>query len=317
MAVPRSAVILLLASLLPRAQGDDIYQRLKALLGDEAAVQLRAKNFAGIQEELAAIKPASEQQRAEVLALSGAVCFLAGDMTRAAADFHAAEKIRPAEDADRFTLAMALLKTGGEAEARGVLKSLAAAHPTSAIYWYWLGRIDYFQRRYSEAVENLEKAVDLDPKAARAWDSLGLACDMQGHMDDARKFFEKAVPLNREQAQPSPWPPHNLGYLLLRMNDPGGAEEALRESLRYDSKLARTHYYLARVLEKEERANDAIAEYQLAIAGDATSADACYSLGLLYRKLHHEAEAYAMFAEYRKRKNTGMTGGPVDADPVH
>ncbi len=304
-------------SLLLRAQGDDIFQRLKALLGDEAAAQLRAKNFAGVQEKLAAIRPASKPQRAEVLALSGAVSFLAGSMPRAVADFHEAEKISPAKDADRFTLAMALLKTGGEAEARGVLKSLATGHPSTAIYWYWLGRIDYFERRYSEAVGNLQQAVDLDPKAARAWDSLGLAWDMQGRMDQARGFFERAVTLNREQAQPSPWPPHNLGYLLLRMSDPAGAERALRESLRYDPTLARTHYYLARVLEKEDRVNDAIAEYQRAIAGDSTSADACYSLALLFRKLHSEAAASAMFAEYRKRRSTEAPAGLLSADPVH
>jgi hypothetical protein len=32
------------------------------------------------------------------------------------------------------------------------------------------------------------------------------------------------------------------------------------------------------------------------------STDACYSLATLYRKLHRDADATAMFAEYQKRK---------------
>ena len=121
-------------------------------------------------------------------------------------------------------------------------------------------------------------------------------------MAQAREMFEKAVTLNRQQSKPSPWPPHNLGYLLLRMGEPAKAEEALRESLRYDANLAQTHYYLARVLEKEDHANDAIAEYQTAVARDATSTDSCYSLAMLYRKLHRDEDAKAMFDEFRKRK---------------
>jgi tetratricopeptide (TPR) repeat protein len=301
---------LLLVSLLLHAQTLDIYQRVKQTLGDAAEAELRAKSFSRVEERLTAVKPANGDQRAELLALSGAVAFLEGKMAQAAADFRESEKIRPAKEGDRFTFAMALVRLGDEGEARGVLSNLAREHANTAIYWYWLGRLDYDQRRYSEAVENLERAVKLDPKAARGWDSLGLAWDMQGQMELAREQFEKAVSLNRLQTAPSPWPPHNLGYLLLRMGEPAKAEEALRESLRYDAKLARTHYYLARTLEKEERASEAIPEYQAAVAGDAKSADSCYSLAMLYRKLHRETEANAMFEEFRRRKTSEAAPNP-------
>jgi tetratricopeptide (TPR) repeat protein len=59
---------------------------------------------------------------------------------------------------------------------------------------------------------------------------------------------------------------------------------------------------LGRVLEKEGRQSEAITEYRSAVTGDTQAADACYSLAMLYRKLHREAEAQAMFAEFRRRK---------------
>ncbi|MBV9156290.1 MAG: tetratricopeptide repeat protein, partial [Acidobacteriaceae bacterium] len=104
------------------------------------------------------------------------------------------------------------------------------------------------------------------------------------------------------QAHPSPWPPHDLGFLLLRMDQLKEAEKSLRESLRYDPHLAQAHYHLGRVLEKEARAAEAIEEYRSAISADPASSNSYYSLALLYRKLHRKSEAAAMFAEYEKRK---------------
>ncbi len=303
----RSIGLGLTASALLIAQSEDIYRRLARALEnsaerDDLVAQLRAKNYSRVEAALASLKPANDQQRAELLALRGAVEFLGGRMTQAAADFHESEKIRPAKEGDRFTLAMALLKLGDDGGARAVMKSLAGERPANALYWYWLGRMDYDERRYREAVENLQTALERDPSSARAWDSLGLAWDMQGQREEARKAFEKAVSLNRAQARPSAWPPHNFGYLLLRLDETAAAEQALRESLRYDPNLARTHYYLARVLEKEGREEEAVKDFQIAVKSDAGSADACYSLAMLYRKLHRESQANEMFSEYRKRR---------------
>jgi tetratricopeptide (TPR) repeat protein len=210
--------------------------------------------------------------------------------------------MRPLREADQFTLAMALVRLGDEKESRVVLTKLVEDHSSTAIYWYWLGRLDYYQRRYGEAVDKLQRAVQLDPKSTRGWDSLGLAWDMQGRLEEARAKFEKAVALNREQPRKSPWPPHDLGYLLLRMGETTHAEALLRESLRYDDNLAETHYYLARSLEKEGRSDESIREYQIAVKDDPSATDSCYSLAMLFRKLHREVEAKAMFEEYRKRK---------------
>ena len=149
--------------------------------------------------------------------------------------------------------------------------------------------------------------MELDPKSSRTWDSLGLAFDMQGQMEHAHGAFVTAVNLNRNLSHPSPWPPHDLGYWCLRMNRLPEAESALRESLRYEPMLARAHYHLARTLEKEERTDKAVAEYKTAISNDGSLAEACYSLAMLYRKLHRDEEATAMFAEYKQRKEAAKS----------
>jgi tetratricopeptide (TPR) repeat protein len=253
---------------------------------------------------LAEVKVSGQGERFELLSLQGAVAFMDGKMAVSVTHFEKAAAIAPLREGDSFTMAMALVKLGDDKRARVVLTDLAQAHPRRPLYLYWLGRLDYDQRRYEEAIQKLQQASELDSKSARIWDSLGLAFDMQGRMEKALAAFRKAVDLNRTETHPSPWPPHNLGFLLLRMDQPQQAETALRESLRYNSNLAQSHYHLGRALEKEGRDSEAIEEYRSAVRSDTTSTDACYSLAMLYRKLHRDSDANTMFAEYKKRRQT-------------
>ena len=246
-------------------------------------------------------------ERAEILSRRAAAEFMDGKINEAASDFQEASRLGPLTDTDTFTFAMALVKLGDETHARPLLTALADKYANQALYIYWLGRLDYSQRRYPEAVEKLTKASRLDPESARVWDSLGLAFDMQGLMDRALPAFQKAADLNRALTHPSAWPPHDLGFLLLRMDRTTEAEASLREALRYDANFAQAHYHLGRALEKEARENEAIAEYRSAISLDRTSAEACYSLAKLYKRLHRDSEATAMLAEYKRRK--GETSG--------
>lgn len=295
-----------------QAQNTDIFTRLRRALapqgsGDLAATELARKNFTRVEEILSTAKASDRSEHAELLALRGAVFFLAGQTNLAVDEFNQAERMAPLQDGDRFTLAMALVKLGDTKRASEALADLSKRYPSRAIYIYWLGRIDYDQRRYDEAAAKFNKAIELDPVASRSWDSLGLTYDMQGRLGPALASFEKAAVLNRRQQQPSPWPPHNLGYLLLRMDREREAEESLRESLRYDPGLAPSHYHLARTLEKEGREEEAVAEYLRALATDGTATDACYSLAMLYRRLHRTEDAERMFGEYRRRRDAGGT----------
>lgn len=300
-------VVSMLVAMTALAQSDDVFHRLRMALSsldsaELASTALANHDYARVEEILARLTPATRTERSEVLALQAAVEFLDGKMNAAARDFQNASELAPLKDADTFTYAMALVNLGDEAHARPLLASLADKHPAEAIYIYWLGRLDYSQRRYEAAVEKLTRASQLDSQSARIWDSLGLAFDMQGRIDRALEAFQKAANLNRVLAHPSPWPPHDLGFLLLKMDQPKEAEALLREALRYNPHLVQAHYHLGRALEKEAREMEAIEEYRSAISADMVSADACYSLAMLYRKLHRDTEAAAMFTEYKKRR---------------
>jgi tetratricopeptide (TPR) repeat protein len=206
---------------------------------------------------------------------------------------------------DSFTYAMALVSSGQVDRAAQLLDALVHRNPAQALYVYWLGRIDYYQRRYDDAITKFLAAKSLAPESARIWDSLGLAYDMQGNIEEAEKALQRAAQLNRTQSHPSAWPANDLGSLQLRAGELTQAEVSLREALSYDAKLAQAHYRLGRVLEKEGLFEAAISEFRLAVANDAQSADSRYALALLFRKMHRDKEADQMFAEVRKLKALG------------
>jgi tetratricopeptide (TPR) repeat protein len=271
---------------------------------NELAAAFAARNYAHIEEvlERQAAAAGTPALAAEFYALAGDAAFLNGRMDRAIVSLRQADSRAPLGEPDRFMLAMALASLGDANSAREHLTRLNQSHPDRPLYIYWLARLDYYQRLYRQAVEKLKQVIQLDPTSVRAYNNLALAYDMMGESDEARAVFVKAVDLNRKLPKPSPWPPHDYGYLLLRLQQLKEAEAALRESVKYDPRLATAHYHLGRTLEAEDRDDEAMEEYRAAIALDPNLIESLYSLGQLYRRHDRLAEAKAAFAEYRKRK---------------
>jgi Flp pilus assembly protein TadD len=263
---------------------------------------LAAKDYSRIEALLNAAALKDAAHAGDLYALLGAIEFVAGRMEPAAQAFRHSDSLAALKERDRFTLAMSLANLGDTAGARVELDTLNHLRPEQPLYLYWLARLDYYQRRYEDSIAKLRHVLELDPQSSRAEDNLGLALDMLGRSEEAQAEFVKAVTLNRNLKPPSPWPPHNLGYLLLRLEKLEGAEKALRESLQYDPRFSQSHYHLGRVLEKQGRDTEAIDEYRAAISLDSAQAEPCYSLGLLYRRLKRAREADAAFAEYKRRK---------------
>lgn len=304
-----SAALLLGAVALPAQKPGNLLERIRDShlppeQRDELARSLAAKDYTRMENILdqpvaAAATPAGVS---ELRALTGAVEFLHGRMQRAAMFFRQADTLAPLADTDRFTWAMALVNLGDAKEARDQLTRLSDSHPEQPLYLYWLARIDYDQRLYADAVAKLKRVIGQDPAFARAYDNLGLALDMLGQPEEAREALLKAVDLNRKLPAPSAWPPHDLASLLLRLQQPKEAEDALREALRYDPEFTMAHYHLARTLEAEGLDSEAMDEYRAASGHDPVVVEAFYSLGLLYRRHNRAVEAEAAFAEYKRRK---------------
>lgn len=213
-----------------------------------------------------------------------------------------AEKLGPLQDGSRFKLAMSYVVLKRPEWARPELEKLARSDTANPLYPYWLGRLDYDARLYKPAIASFQKAIALDAGFMRAYDNLGLALDMTGQLDEAVAAYTRATELNRREFPPSPWPPFNLGVLLLKMGRHADAEELLREATGYDPKFGNAYYRLGVCLEKQGKLADAVPELARAAELNPDSYSPHLALGRVFRALGRADDSKREFAEFRRLK---------------
>jgi tetratricopeptide (TPR) repeat protein len=223
-----------------------------------------------------------------LLAFIGNVYFLNHDYLNAAIAWKKSDAITPLDPILRFSLAMAYIQIRHPDWATPVLATLAQQSPRNALFPYWLGRLDYDAARYDAAILHFQRAVELDPSMARAYDNLGLCYYSQNQNERAIEFYKKAIELERGSAHPSPWPYLNLAATQQFLGQQADAEANLREALRIDASLAPAHFQLGKILESSGRLQDAVVELQEAARLDPSSPEPHAVLARIYHKLGQE-----------------------------
>src|SRR5206468_5134085 len=66
-----------------------------------------------------------------------------------------------------------------------------------------LGLALIYEKRYEEAADSLEQAVELEPVEAYMWNNLGMAYEQLDRLDDARDAYDKAVAMDSDRASAS------------------------------------------------------------------------------------------------------------------
>lgn len=249
---------------------------------------------------------------AGLLEFAGGIFFLDGEYLNAAIAWKKSEAIAPLAEESHFTLAMAYVKLRRPDWARPELQKLSESHHQNALYAYWLARLDYDEQKYQEAIARLEKVTVVDPKMTRAYDLLGLCYDYLGRLQDAISTFNRAVLLNRLETKPSPWPNLDMAIAQIEANDLNGAESNLHEAIRYDPQLAKAHYQLGRLLEKQGKLPEAVDSLNTSVALDPSYPDPHYLLGRIYKRLGKTEPANAEAKKFQE-----LQKATASVDPIH
>jgi tetratricopeptide (TPR) repeat protein len=230
-------------------------------------------------------------QAARLLAYAGSVYFLNHDYINAAIAWKKSDAISPLDARLQFSLAMAYIRIARPDWARAALESLAAANPKESLYPYWLGRLDYDGHEYINAEHHFQRAIDLAPQMARAYDNLGLCYYYENHNDLAIENYKKAIDLESASPHPSPWPYLNLAITEQFINQFPNAEADLRQAIRLDPGFAQAHFRLGIILEDLERPQEAVAELREAARIDPLYPEPHLGLARIYHKLGQEPQA--------------------------
>ena len=284
-------------ALLARPELAGIEPKLRAAI--TAALEAKALPRA---EQLLVDAAAKQPASPEMLTLAASIFLADHQPLNAAIALKKADKLRPLDDSNRFSLALAYIALKRGDWARGELLRLNRDRPENTLYLYWLARLDYDDQRFSEALEKLNRVVAAEPANVRARDNLGLNLEALGRLDDAMASYREAVRLNRAAREASVWPPLNLGTLALRLRKLPEAREALEEAVRLDPASPQAHYRMGILCEQEAKPDCAVEELRQAARLDEKYADPWWALARVLRRGGRAAEADRALAAFKKLK---------------
>jgi tetratricopeptide (TPR) repeat protein len=156
--------------------------------------------------------------------------------------------------------------------------------------------------RNQDAISEFELAIRMAPRQPGLHEELGDQNWVAGHLDRAAVAYREELHVDPDAATAM----YKLGSLLVQQ-DQGAQEgiELLRVALRLDPSLTDAHYYLGVGLMATRKDEDAIGEFQRAIAADPKSDRAMtsyYQLSQVYRKLHQAGEAQAALENFQRMR---------------
>jgi tetratricopeptide (TPR) repeat protein len=215
----------------------------------------------------------------------------------------------PAQDArtQSFRLqseGMRLYREGKYKDAIEALQKVVNINLNSFMAFYYLGICLNADRRYGEALEPLKIALDLQPDYVQAHLALGDACLKQGDTGEARAEYLRALEL-----QPGYAPAYDgLGRLFETMGQDGEAETQYRKALEINVAFADAYTHLGDLYLRKDRPEDAIQLFLKAIGMKPDFSSAFTRLGVAYarEKLYDDAIAAI-------RKSQTLT--PLDPEP--
>src|ERR1700722_1710133 len=155
--------------------------------------------------------------------------------------------------------------------------------------------------RNQEAILEFELAVKMAPHLPGLHEELADQYWVMGQLDKAGDNY-------REELRIDPYADtsmYKLGSLLVMHQNPTEGVKLLREALRADPSLSDAHYYLADGLTGLGQDEDAIHEFELAIAADPTNEramSAYYRLSQLYRDRHDTPNAQAAMQNFLRMR---------------
>jgi len=133
-----------------------------------------------------------------------------------------------------------------------------------------------------EALDNLKKAVDIDPENFRYQHWLGFAYSMAGRLEEAETHLLESLRINQSHTEA-----HNLlGSVYIEMGRYEDAVEHLRVVIQDKSypEPQFPYFNLGKCLRKQDRDDQAIAAFELAAQYDPEFHRAFIALGEIYRE---------------------------------
>ncbi len=181
------------------------------------------------------------------------------------------------------------------AQAFTYLKSLSPADPQlEARRLFCEGRALIVESKPEAAIALLEQSISLDPKAAHAYNALGVAYEARGKNDKARESFTRAAQLAPQWSLPR----FHLGLLHYARGQRDKSERELQTAVQLDPRYPYLRWHLARLYREQARYAEAERELLELLRFTPGYSLAYAELGLIYEANRLYDKACAAFNTY-------------------
>ncbi|MGB3509291.1 MAG: tetratricopeptide repeat protein [Microcoleaceae cyanobacterium] len=144
---------------------------------------------------------------------------------------------------------------------------------------YNQGLIKLQKRDNTGALEDYNRAINLNPNNHQSYNNKGIAIAQLGNLTEAIENFQRALELNPKDPQTY----HNLGAAYAEVGELNQAIEYFSKALELNPQDSQTHYNLGVVRFKVGDKQGALADYDRAIALNPINLEAYYNRGIAYR----------------------------------
>jgi tetratricopeptide (TPR) repeat protein len=205
----------------------------------------------------------------------------------------------------RYTLLRAQIRqlVGAHDAALNLLRQAAQFAPEWAEPYYSEGVSYYLMRRYAEARQSLQRALECDPHSARSFFLYAATLVNEGKNREGEKYLHQALALEPRNARFE----YHLGVLLLRDNRLGEAQEAFKKALELNPAYGAARYQLGKLMVRQNQPAAAVQELEAAIRDQPDLAQAYYQLSRAYDLLGESAQAQRALAAFNNLKKQATT----------
>jgi len=176
------------------------------------------------------------------------------------------------------------------------IEALKALDPDSFQLHALMGEVFADQERYSDAIEEYQKALSKRPDAPGIQFLIGVAYWAQRQMEPAEKAFEAAYRENPNDAMTNLY----LGDIAVRYQRFSDALPYLMAAKQAQPDMPQLHVLLGECYQWGKELQKAKAEFQAAITADPEAAQPHYLLARVYRELHDARASADELAQYEQ-----------------
>lgn len=187
-----------------------------------------------------------------------------------------------------------LLQEGSKDRAIAILREVLREEPDNGDAHLLLGSALALLPERSEALQELQRTVELRPSSALALFTLGTAQARFGESEAAKRTFERTLQLDPRFAEAHV----SLAMILAQQHELTSAREHLTQAIRIYGNApsaAHAHYLLAKVLTEQNEPEKALEELNTAISLRPNYAEAFLAQGFIRKRKSNNAEAITAF----------------------